>query len=73
MVGVDDYVALYNEAFDKYFALALWNKIRLDHPEPGHALVIARALRYEGNLEARRLAEAIESACRASNLRSSRK
>ena len=63
----DDYVALYNEAFDKYFAIALWNKKRLENPEPGHALVIARALRYEGNLDARRVAEAIEVACGTAN------
>jgi len=37
----------------------------LDAPQPEDALVIARALRIEGNLDARRLAEQIEQACRA--------
>lgn len=45
--------------------MALWNKRFLDDPTPGDALVIARALRIEGNLKARRLAEQIEQACRA--------
>ena len=62
---VEDYVGLYRQAFTEFGALALWNKKFLEHPEPGHALVIARALRIEGNLEARRLAERIEKACRA--------
>lgn len=60
-----DYVTLYQQAFDRFGALALWNKKRLEHPEPGHALVVARALRFEGNMAARRLAEQIEQACRA--------
>jgi hypothetical protein len=62
----EDYVALYHRAFQEFGALALWNKRRLENPEPGHALAIARALRYEGNLDARRLAESIERICRAS-------
>ena len=61
----EDYVALYRRAFEKFGTHALWNKRLLDNPEPGDALVIARALRIEGNLEARRLAERIEKACRA--------
>jgi hypothetical protein len=34
-------------------------------PTPADALAITRSLRVEGNLQARRLAEQIEQACRA--------
>jgi hypothetical protein len=34
------------------------------NPTPADALAITRSLRIEGNLEARRLAEQIEQACR---------
>jgi hypothetical protein len=61
----EDYVALYRCAFQQFGTFALWNKRLLDNPEPEDALVVARALRIEGNLEARRLAERIEQACRA--------
>jgi hypothetical protein len=37
----------------------------LEWPMPGDALAIARSLRVEGDLNARRLAEQIEQACRA--------
>lgn len=60
-----DFVTLYRRAFAEFGAQALWNKRLLDEPQPEDALVIARALRIEGNLEARRLAEQIEQACRA--------
>jgi hypothetical protein len=60
-----DYVTLYRRAFADYGALALWNIRLLEHPEPGDALVVARALRNEGNLQARQLAEDIERACHA--------
>ena len=60
-----DYVSLYRQAFERFGTLALWNKRLLDAPQPEDALVIARALRIEGNIEARRLAEQIEQACRA--------
>lgn len=62
---VEDYVALYRQAFERFGAMALWNKRLLEAPTPGEALVIARALRIEGNLDARRMAERIERACRA--------
>src|SRR5207249_1851606 len=42
-----------------------WNKRVLEVPTPEDALVVARALRIEGDREARRLAEQIEQACRA--------
>jgi hypothetical protein len=57
--------ALYRRAFEEYGAAALWNRRRLDAPTPADALVIARALRVEGDLGARRLAEEIEAACAA--------
>jgi hypothetical protein len=37
----------------------------LEVPTPEDALAVARALRMEGNLPARRLAEEIEQVCRA--------
>lgn len=60
-----DFASLYRRAFAEYGTRALWNKRRLDAPTPEDALVIARALRIEGDREARRLAEEIERACRA--------
>jgi hypothetical protein len=58
---------LYRQAFQDFGVQALWNKRQLDSPTPEDALVIARALRIEGNLEARFLAEKIEQACRAAH------
>ena len=60
-----DFVALYRRAFAEYGALALWSMRSLEAPTPEDALVVARALRIEGNLQARRLAERIEQVCRA--------
>jgi len=60
-----DYVSLYRQAFAHYSVRALWNKRLLDEPSHEDALVVARALRIEGDLEARQLAEQIEQACRA--------
>lgn len=60
-----DLVSLYRRAFAEYGTHALWNKRRLDMPTPQDALVIARALRIEGDRQARHLAEEIERACRA--------
>lgn len=57
--------ALYRQAFRDYRAVALWNMRELPEPSTGHALAVARALRYEGNLDARRLAERIEALCHA--------
>ena len=62
---VANLAALYRRAFDQYGTHALWNKRFLDNPQPDDALVIARALRIEGDLGARKLAEEIEQACRA--------
>jgi hypothetical protein len=63
----DDYLALYRRAFTEFGALALWNVRQLAQPNTADALVVARALRQNGNLSARRLAEQIEAACRAAH------
>jgi hypothetical protein len=60
-----DFVSLYLRAFQQFDTQALWNKRLLETPQIEDALVIARALRIEGNREARRLAEEIEQACGA--------
>jgi hypothetical protein len=61
----ETFATLYRRAFAEYGTQALWNKRMLEAPTPDDALVIARALRIEGDCEARRLAEQIEKACRA--------
>jgi hypothetical protein len=61
----ETFATLYHRAFAEYWAQALWNKRMLEEPRPDDALVIARALRIEGDREARKLAEQIEKACRA--------
>ena len=66
-IQAQDLVALYRRAFAESGAQALWNKRLIDQPTPADALVIARALRIEGDLNARRLAEDIEQACRAAH------
>jgi hypothetical protein len=45
--------SLYRRAFAEYGTRALWNKHALEAPTLEDALVIARALRIEGNREAR--------------------
>ena len=62
---LEQLATLYRRAFAEYGARALWNKRELETPTPADALVVARALRMEGNREARQLAEQIERACRA--------
>ena len=59
-----DFTSLYRQAFAQYGTRALWNKRLLEKPTPEDALVVARALRIEGDRAARRLAEGIEEACR---------
>jgi hypothetical protein len=61
----EDFVSLYRRAFAEYGTWALWNMRSFEAPTPGDALAVARALRIEGDLKARRLAEEIEQACRA--------
>jgi hypothetical protein len=59
-----DFVTLYRRAFAEFGARALWSSREVSNPTPEDALAITHGLRVEGNLEARRLAEAIERACR---------
>ncbi len=63
----DDFVSLYRSAFKEFGSLALWNVRELDDPNSQDALVVARYLRVEGNLAARRLAERIEKVCHAAH------
>lgn len=60
-----DYVTLYRQAFAEYRVHALWYMRPIENPSPADALVVARALRTNGDLPARRLAEEIEQACYA--------
>ncbi|MBU6320757.1 MAG: hypothetical protein KGS00_14045 [Alphaproteobacteria bacterium] len=62
-----DFRILYRQAFDAFGTAALWNKARIENPSPEHALIIARALRIEGDRRARQLAEDIERAVRGSD------
>jgi hypothetical protein len=63
----EDFATLYRRAFAEFGTHALWSTRQLPDPTPGDALAITRSLRVEGNLEARRLAEQIEQACRAAH------
>ena len=63
----EDFISLYRHAFVLYGVRALWNKRLLDEPTPEDALVVARALRIEGDRDARYLAERIEQACSAAD------
>jgi hypothetical protein len=59
-----EFVTLYRRAFADYRTHALWYMRAFDKPTPDDALAVARALRINGDLPARRLAEQIEQACR---------
>lgn len=61
----EHYATLYRRAFEKFGARALWSSIPVPDPTPADALAITHSLRVEGDWEARRLAEQIEQACRA--------
>jgi hypothetical protein len=60
----EDFVSLYRRAFKEYGASALWSSRPVDNPTCEDALAITRSLRVEGDMDARRLAEQIEKACR---------
>jgi hypothetical protein len=60
-----NYVTLYRQAFADYGSHALWNLRAFEAPSHEDALVVAKALRIEGDFPARRLAERIEQACHA--------
>jgi hypothetical protein len=61
----ETYAELYRRAFTDYGASALWSSRPVSEPTCADALAITRSLRVEGDLNARRLAERIEQACRA--------
>jgi hypothetical protein len=63
--GDDELAALYRRAFAEYRACALWNVRQFENPTAEQALSVARHLRVEGDMEARRLAERIAKAARA--------
>jgi hypothetical protein len=58
---------LYERAFAEFGAAALWNRQPVADPTPDDALAVARALRREGDMNARRLAEDIEAAAHAAH------
>lgn len=60
-----DFRDLYRRAFEEFGVSALWSSKPMPDPTPEDALAITRSLRVEGDLNARRLAEQIEQACRA--------
>jgi hypothetical protein len=61
----DEVVRLYRRAFAEFRAQALWNIRQFEEPTLEQALSVARHLRVEGDMDARRLAEQIEQAARA--------
>jgi len=63
----EDLATLYRRAFEQFGVSALWSSHPVPDPSPADALAITRSLRVEGNLDARRLAEKIEQACRAAH------
>ncbi len=63
--ALEDYTELYRRAFERFGASALWSSRAVPNPTRADALAITYSLRVEGDMEARRLAEKIEQACRA--------
>jgi hypothetical protein len=61
----EDLLLLYRRAFADHGTQALWNMRRLEIPTPEDGLAVARALRVEGDMQARVLAEEMERVCRA--------
>ena len=61
----EDFATLYRRAFTDHGTQALWNMRPIEDPTPADALAITKALRTHGGMEGRRLAERIESVCRA--------
>ncbi len=55
----------YRRAFAAHRTRALWNLRQFDVPTVEQALLVARHLRVEGDMQARRLAEQIEKAASA--------
>jgi hypothetical protein len=63
----DEFVTLYNRAFQQYGARALWNMRPVADPTPADALAITQSLRTYGGMDGRRLAEQIERLCGAAH------
>ena len=63
--ALPEFVTLYRRAFADYGTRALWNLRAFEAPSPEDAIVVARVLRVEGDMQARFLAEEIERACLA--------
>jgi hypothetical protein len=61
----DVVAALYREAFERYGAKFLWNRKPSAEPTVAQAMIVAAALRREGNMESLTLVARIEEACRA--------
>ena len=61
----EDITTLYRRAFEEFGPSALWSSKPVSDPTLADALAITNSLRVEGDLNARRLAEQIERACRA--------
>ena len=61
----DDFASLHRRDFQEHGVRALRSVGLLEDPTPEDTVVVARALRIEGNRDARALAEQIEQACRA--------
>jgi hypothetical protein len=59
------FVHLYRRAFEEFGSSALWSSRPVPDPSPADAMAITYSLRVEGDMQARRLAEQIEKACRA--------
>ena len=62
---LDEIARLYRQAFAEFGPIALWSSRPVANPTPGAALAITQSLRVNGNMDSRRLAEKIESLCRA--------
>jgi hypothetical protein len=65
LVESPEIVTLYRRAFAEYGTQALWNMRAFEMPTAEDALVVARALRVQGDMGARFLAEDIERVCHA--------
>lgn len=62
-----DLAQMYARAFREFGMRALWNMRQLDNPTVEDVLAITRALRIEGDMAARQLAEDIERLACARN------
>ncbi len=58
-------VSLYLRAFAEFGVRSLWSRKPTESVTIAQALVVAEALRHEGDMKTRSLAVQIEAACRA--------